>query len=204
MKYVEKGPELSSEFQPLGHPPKDMASSMEELRENGYVLFALGPVYAYTHIDTDLMRAFGGEEFMKGKPKETRGIHMYFAEPVLGKCDVWNFVLNVMDAESFPWFKQWLHAQQFCNRLKSRFYVTRHWVVPVLDPLALQAKDKAVAEAMDVFTVSGMRALMRPRNLGVTDKRPEMLSRYIDFEAAPPEEDVQILGNAALGIVKEM
>jgi hypothetical protein len=199
-----KHPELPSEFSPLNRPDTDMAASMEELRGSGYVLFALGPVYVYAGIDTDLMRAFGSEEFMKGKPKDTRGMHVFFETPVLGKCDTWNFVLNVMDSESFPWFKQWLHAQQFCNRVSKRFYVVRHWVVPVLDPLALQAKDRPVAEAMDVFTVSGMKGLMRPRGFNAPSKNVKMLNRFIDFEVAPPEEDVQVLGNAALGIVRDM
>jgi len=198
------GPELPSDFSPLKDPKTDAAASMEELRRDGYVLFALGPVYEYAEVNTDLMRAFGAEDHMKGKPKETRGIHVYFEEPVIGQCNVWNFVLNIMDSESFPWFRQWMHAQQFCNRAKRRFYVTRHWLVPVLDPLALQSKNMAVAEALDVFTVSGMKGLMRPKNMNATTKNVEQLSRYVEFEVMPPEEEVQVLGNAALGIVENM
>lgn len=197
-------PELSSEFSPLKRPDTDTAASMEELRGSGYVLFALGPVYMYAGIQTDLMRAFGSEEYMKAKPKETRGIHLYFEKPVLGKCDAWNFVLNIMDAKSFPWFKQWLHSQQFCDRVRRRFYMTRHWIVPVIDPLALQAKDCPIAEALDVFTVSGMRGLIRPKGFNVSSKNVETLNRYVDFEVMPPEEDVQILGNAAFGVVGGM
>lgn len=196
--------ELPPDFSPLKEAKEHIATSMEDLREEGYVLFALGPIYEYTEVQTDLMRAFSAEDHMKGKPSDIRGMYVFFEEPVLGKCGTWNFVLSVMNVEAFPWFKQWIFAQQFCNREKRRFYVTRHWVVPVLDPLALRAKDKPVAEAVDVFSVSGMKGLMRPKGFGAQTKDVNQLSRYIDFEVVPPEEEVQVLGNAALGIVKEI
>lgn len=172
--------------------------SFEELRREGFTPFALGPVYVYAEVGWSLPNQFASEE-QKGRP-EVHGTTMHFDRTVVARCKECNNIIDIMDTPSFQWFKRWMIAQQFCNRQRKQFTVTRHYVVPILDPITLDTQMLARPTTLDIFTVSGMRGSLVPVT-GVTD-----FSRtpcYVDFMNMPPDEDVQVLGSAALKIVRD-
>jgi hypothetical protein len=207
--------DLPSEGPPLKPVRTEGAKSLAELDEEGLVAFSLGPVYAYAGVNEDIVRRFsmeldgqtvkdavirGGLARIESHRLDVRGAHLRFERPVIARCMQWNQVLSVLDKESFPHFKKWLLAQQFVNRAEKKFYVVRHYIAPILDPLALDLKGLAVPASLDVFSVSGLRGSLKPAG-NVTDKAHAR--SYIELEGLPPEEDVILLGRQALQIVRE-
>jgi hypothetical protein len=207
--------ELPSE----GPPPKpvqaDGAKSLSELDKEGLVAFALGPVYVYAGVREDIVRRFvmemDGQTVKSAVVKDhlarieshrldVRGTTMHFERPVLARCMDWNNILNVMDKESYPHFKKWLLEQQFVNRAEKKFYVVRYYIAPVLDPLTLELKGLALPAVLDVFSVSGLKGVLRPMG-NLSDKT--QAKSFVDFEGLPPEEDVIVLGRKALRIIEE-
>lgn len=171
--------------------------SFDELRKEGFTPFSLGAVYVYSGIQCSLPNKFASEE-QKGRP-EVHGTSMHFDRPIVARCQEWNMIINIMDTPSYQWFKRWMIAQQFCNRERKQFTVTRHYIAPILDPILLDVKGLSVPTTLDIFSVSGMKGSLIPVT-GVTDKARTPL--YVDFKNMPPEEDVQVLGNAALKIIR--
>jgi hypothetical protein len=192
-----------------------LMSSFEELRKEGYTPFILGPVYEYAGVQWDLVQKFAeemsGEEVRDAEVKdgqlkvsthklETRAVHLRFEHVICGNCPEWSNTMNLMDAVSFPHFKKWVLGQQFVNKLERRFYIVRHYMAPILDPLKLSTKNQAEPTSIDVFSVCGMKASLVPvHSLGAHSEA----KTFVEFKAAPPEEDVIKLGAAALKIMKE-
>lgn len=171
--------------------------SFEELRKEGFTPFSLGAVYVYSGITRSLPNEFAGEP-QQGRP-EVHGTTMHFDRPIVARCQEWNQIIDIMDTKSFQWFKKWMIAQQFCNRDRKQFTVTRHYIAPILDPILLDVKGDQKPTTLDVFSVSGMKGSLIPVT-GVADFSRTPL--YVDFKNMPPEEDVQVLGNAVLKIVR--
>lgn len=189
-------------------------ASFSELMSNGLTPFALGPVYVYAGVQEDIPRKFAAEfdgkvmERNEIKNKvltkisdklEVRGTTMHFDRIVLARCQDWNFILNLMDSISYIYFKKWLLEQQFVNRAEKKFFVPRLFSAPVLDPLLLDIKGVAIPTALDVYSVSGFKGVMKP--LCNVDNVAKVMS-FVDFKIEPPEEEVQVLGRAALNIVE--
>jgi len=199
-------------------PDFQFAESFKDLERQGFVPCALGPVYVYAEVKESIPDRFAMED-IPGKPSEMRGMELRLERPILSHCMDWNYMLNIIDGDSFPYFKQWLLSQQFVNREKRCFYVVRHFKVPVKDPIAL-ALGKSVDTALDVFTLSGFSGLLKPvistlpaTYTGTKDPkelspRDEVAKRvdavvpdFVVLKVASPEDEVIDLGKAALEIV---
>lgn len=171
--------------------------SFEELRKEGFTPFSLGAMYVYVEIDRDLVQEFAKEQ-MPGRP-EVHGTTMHFDRPVIGRCAEWNSILNIMDTPSFQWFKKWMIAQQYVHRARRRFYTSRHYIAPLLDPIRLDTKRLGSPTTLDIFAPAGMSGTIKPVT-GVT--KLEDTKQLVDLVVAPPDEDVIVLGRAALNIVE--
>lgn len=171
--------------------------SFAELRKEGFTPFSLGAMYVYVEIMHDLTQQFA-KEAMPGRP-EVHGTTMHFDRPVIGRCGEWNCILNVMDTPSFQWFKKWMIGQQYVNRIRRRFYVSRHYLAPILDPIMLDTRQIGSPTSMDIFAPSGTRGTLKPVT-GVTSL--EATKAIVDLKLDPPDEDVLVLGRAALDIVE--
>jgi hypothetical protein len=189
--------------------------SFEELKKEGYMPFIMGPVYEYAGVQWDLVLKFADE--LGGKPVrdavvkdgglkvnehklETRAVCAKFEYPICGNCPEWAHTMHIMDAPSFPHFKKWLLGQQFVNKLERRFYIVRHYMAPIIDPLKLSTKKQAEATSIDVFSVCGMKGSLVPKHSLTAHSEAKT---FVEFRAMPPDEDVVKLGAAALKIVRE-
>jgi hypothetical protein len=172
--------------------------SFAELRKEGFTPYALGPVYVYAEVGWDLVQHFARDK--DPKCPEIFSANMHFDRPVLARCEAWNNILDIMDTPSFQWFKKWMMGQNFVNRDKHKYFETRHFFAPILDPIILDNKRLGVPETLDTFCCSGRRAMMKPV---ANNTKPEDTLRYVDFETLPPDEDVVVRANAALRIVGE-
>ena len=196
--------ELINKKSPLGQPEDlSKADTLEQVRKAGYELFSLGPVYVYAGVKESLPNKFAEEtsDDVEGRSKDIRGTTVHFERPIVARCAEWNMILDIMDTESFQWFKKWMLSMQFTDRVARTFYVPRHYVAPVLDPIAFDRLNQSIPSGLDVFSVSGMKGSLRPV-MGFTDK--SKVKSYVDFVSAPPDEDVQIMGKKVLDILKDL
>ena len=199
----------------IGNDAKMMAS-FAELEKEGLTPFALGPIYVYAGVQEDIVRRFASEQPKQVRhydvkegvgyiPRDytlnVRGMVLEFNHPVLTYCKEWNFLVNVLDSQSYMHFKKWMLAQQFANRLERKFFVPRLFAPPVLDPLALEAKGVSIPVSLDVYSVSRMRGVLYPKDIGLPK---EQAKRSIEFVHRPPEEDTIKLGSAALKLLREV
>lgn len=206
--------DLPSQFSPLRPSGEKGMTSFAELEKNGLVPFALGPVYVYAGVQEDIPRRFASEFDGKVMERneirnkvlttlqdrlEVRGNTAHFDRPVLARCQDWNYILNIMDAVSYVYFKKWLLEQQFVNRAEKKFFVPRLYSAPILDPLILDVKGLAVPASLDVYALSGFKGVMKPK--GNLANKAEAQA-FVDFQILPPEEDVVVLGRQALNIVE--
>jgi len=201
------------------------AASFKDLEREGYVPFALGPIYAYAEVQASLPDCFAADADAPKKSEPVRGMDLQLEAPVLVRCDRWNFMLSIMDRDNYPVFDRWLMSQHFVDRAKRKFFVVRRYAVPVLDPVSL-ALGKREPAKLTVYTVSGVRGLLKPvmaqsgeaaEYVGVDGKwkHPDDITpkdevekrvagdvpKFVNFTVAPPEEDVITLARAALEIV---
>lgn len=187
------GSEAKPHRRQLRDPKIAKIASFSELRAAGFVPYLLGPVYAYGKVEEDLAECFAGE-----MNRDVAGTFVHFDRPVVARCEHWNNVLSVMDAVNFLWFKDWMMKLQLADKQRKKFYLVRHYVAPIVDPFMLDQIAQVQAESVDIFSVSGMGGLLQPKgNLAsYADAK-----QYVDFDQLPPEEEVKVLGRAALEIL---
>ena len=179
---------------PLKDPGIGRPASLAELTSAGYAAFSLAPVYAYTGVDFDLLSAFAAEP-RDGVLHEVRGGRFVMKAPVLARCDQPGCVLDYMDLENYAFFKHWMNAHTALYREGRAYYEFRLVTPPVLDPFALEHR-RTVPAALDVFTVSGIRARMQPTVTFL--KQNELPPLSIDFVRADPEPRVVKIGRFLL------
>lgn len=214
------------------HPVKivDLGNvqSFADIRREGFIPYTLGPLYVYGEFPHCLPAAFAKESKV-GKPEETRGAVLQLGRPIISHCEYWNFFIEVMDKESFPWFKNWLQAYQFVNKRTGTYCVPRFYTAPVADPLVLDKLGKIVPESLDVISMTGLKGGVKPKGMisGVSQvgvpfgksqgEVAELLMKkdtadllsvsasvpfIIDLEKTKPEEAVVQAGQAALQIIR--
>lgn len=178
-------------------PKLTKVGSLEEIRSEGYTAFAMGPVYVYGDVRDDLVASFATERD-PGRPADVFATTARFERPVLAACRDWSFVLSLMDTTSFQWFKQWMLGLQLVDRGKRTFWVARHYSAPILDPFLLDAGKEAKGEAIDLFSLSGLKGQIIPvHGFAKHEDAPE----YVKFMVRPPEEEVVRVGKAALEVL---
>lgn len=181
----------------LIEPKLDKIGSLAELDREGFTVFALGPVYVYGGVQDDLVAAFAAEREPE-RPQDVMATLIRFDRPVIAACREWSFILNVMDLHSFAWFKKWMLALQLIDRRRDAFWLIRHYLAPMLDPILLDSDKGRKAEFVDVFCPSGMRGRIVPvTGLSRFEDAPE----YIKFTVEQSEPEVVRLGRAALEVL---
>lgn len=176
----------------------DKIRSFEELRREGFTPFSVGPLYVYAGVQESLPSAFAAAP-KADRPGEVSGNTIHFDRPIIARCEQWNFILDVMDTPSFQWFKKWMLGNHFASREKQTYYVSRHYIAPILDPLAMDLQQKAIPSSLDLFSVSGLKGSLKPRtNLTSYDQT----KIYVDMYGAPPEEGVIVEGRKVLATLK--
>lgn len=173
-------------------------SSFSELRKEGFTPLALGPLYVYAGVQLPLINAFASEK-TAGQPSDVYCTDMHFERPVIARCQEWNYMLDIMDTQSFQWFKKWMLGMQFVDQATGRFNLPRHYVAPLLDPILLDTKRIAIPDTLDVFSVSGRRMLLKP----VVGVDPKNTPACVDFTQEPPEEETNTLAYKVLKLMKD-
>ena len=174
--------------------PLHKISSFDELAREGYVPFSVGPLYVYCGVERSLVEAFIASEHdkdMYGRDKEIFHTTMRFEHPVVGQCEFWNYILDVMDFWSYQWFKKWMLSLQFLDHKKKNFYVPRHYLAPVADPIIYGQHRQKKPATLDVFSPASIRWTITPRT-GLTDLA--LLPATVVFNSTPPIEEVRTLG----------
>jgi hypothetical protein len=182
----------------LKAPKLTGVDSFEKLREEGFVIFSLAPVYIYAQVAESLPESFAAAtgEDMKNRKGEILSTQIEFEHEVLKRCPGWSNMLEVMDANSYMWFKRWMSSLNFVNRDKKKFYVPKMFTAPILDPIQVDlGKVKPTPDHVDVFGLSGLSGVLKPLLSGI-DKKDAPLC--IDFKFDPPEQDVVAIGKAVL------
>jgi hypothetical protein len=186
--------EDNTKFEPVSTKSKNNYNfgSFEEANRDGYVLFSLGPLYVYASIQESIIDRFRSEH----KDIEMKHDNIYFDRNVVARCEKWNYVLELMDRAVYPYFQQWMLAQIFMLREERNIIVPRRFLTPILDPFLF---DKGIRKpaSMDVYTVSSMKKLLRPKCEVSFEEAPS----YIDFEFRAPEQEVISLGESMLPMV---
>lgn len=177
-------------------PGLENIASFAELRREGFMPFAMGPLYVYAHVHFSLIDAFLDDERLV-RPQDTRGGRFIFGRPILARCEEWNYIVEAMDVPSYLVFKNWMPTNNFVDRPGRRFCVPKQFPSPVLDPLALDLKGLGIPEVLDVFTVSTNKVLLRP----VCEQTYESVQPFIDFRKAAPEVEVLVAAEAVLGLI---
>lgn len=195
MELLGKGNIWQGRLAPL--PFKTWPDSLAALEVEGYVMFSLGPLYVYAGVQESLPEIFAGDECtqkaLKDKPVVS-GI-CEFQHQILGRCEKWNNVLDVMPRDTFDFFSSWMLTQVFINRVEKTVFVPRRMSAAVLDPLAY-AKGKKIPTSLILYSVSGMHSIVRPRGHMSHDQAKS----YIDLERGPPEPHVITMGRAMLDL----
>jgi hypothetical protein len=213
---------MTETFSQLSESEEKWLRSFKDLAREGLVPCALGPIYEYAGISDDLLERYLQEKPVKA-PKEIRGGLIQLEKPLLYRCGVHGHFLTVIDSESYLYFEDWLLSIQFVDRKQQRFFVPRHFTVPVKDPIA---RETGFLEntSLNVFTLSGLRGLFKPINvqqvkaLYTGSIEPNQLQpkddviksvqgavlHYVDFRLEPPEEGVIVMGKAALEIINNV
>ncbi len=173
--------------------------SCEALWKEGFTIFSLGPLYVYAGVNEDILERFAADDCTDRalKGRKPVGGSIDFEHNVLARCELWNKRLNVLDVESYGLFNDWMLAQTFVNTPAQKYYEPRRMASPILDPLAL-TQNKQIAIAMDVFTVSGIWSLIRPKVSNVSRKEAK---HFIDFEKCSPEPHVAERGKMLLRMI---
>ena len=198
----------------------DKVDSLQLLRELGYTAYSLGPIYAYAGVSEDIEEQFLKEKFESGpadpaltalvnsgavqavsQPVDTYGTILQCARPAIARCESWNMMLGIMDTSSFRWFKKWMLGNTYVSRARKTYAVPRHYLAPVMDPLAFVARGTDVPETLDVFSVHSVRWSLVPVT-NVVDKR--LTPTFIELEVKPPDEDVRVEGAKILGMIKDL
>lgn len=210
---------MTETFSQLSESEEKWLRSFKDLTREGLVPCALGPIYEYAGISDNLLERYLQEKSDQA-PKEMRGGLIQLEKPFLYRCGVHGCFLTVIDSESYLYFEDWLLSIQFVNRQLRQFFVTRHFTVPVKDPIA---RETGFLEntSLNVFTLSGLKGLFKPVNvqqvkaLYTGSVEPSQLQpkddvsksvhgsvlHYVDFKLEPPEEEVLVMGRAALEII---
>jgi len=177
------------------------ADTFANLRAAGYAPFSLGPVYVYANVAESLVEEFSKESHadVAGRPKDGRHTTMVFQHVIMTNCPGWENVLEILDFNTYQWFKKWMLSLNFTARTKQTFYVPRHYIAPLADPIAFGKHGKHVAESLDVFSLSGMKGNLKPETSNTRVNVPT----FVRLHVYPPEEDVQVLGRNMLKIIKE-
>ena len=185
--------EAKPEYGFVRDPKLGSVQSFAQLHSLGFVPFTLGPVYVYAGIQDDLIKSFAGET-----QREVLSTTLQFERAVLCRCQEWNYILQVMDLENYRQFKNWMQALQPIDRRQKRFFVVRRFDAPVLDPLLLDQAGQTQPTHLDVFSVSGLESLIKPKD---SIQAFASAPREIDLLRLAPEPDVLVLGKAALACV---
>ena len=178
-------------------PKLTKVGSLDELASEGFVVFALGPVYAYGGVQDDLVAAFATERD-PGRPQDVYATTVRFDRPVLTACREWNFILSIMDAKNFEWFKKWTLGLQLVNRQRKTFWLIRHHMAAILDPFLLDAGKEMKPTYLDLFSLSGMQGQLVPRH---ALKSYEAAWGCITFLVWLPDPEVVKLGTIALEVL---
>jgi hypothetical protein len=172
--------------------PARPAMLAELLRDN-WRPFTLAPLQVYAEIEDDIIERFAGDA-PHGAPADIRVCRFEMRHDVTTHCEGRARILEAMDKESYAWFKQWLIHQKFIDRIRKRYYEPRIAIAPWLDPFAWE-RGLLIAESLEVFTVSGMKARLLPVDR-LTDKK--QAKPYIILRADEPEPEVTACGKALL------
>ena len=183
--------------------------SFRDLDSDGLVPFSLAPVYAYSGVSESIIDKFAGEG-VEGRPKDFRVGRIKFDRLPVAYCQEYGRFLEIMDKTAYLYFKQWFLSNNFASRgdgsrRSEKYFELRHWMARVLDPLALEASSARVPVSLELYTLSGFRALMRPSRpiASSAEASKKIAGETIMLETVPPEEDVIVRGKAALSLMRE-
>lgn len=192
-------PDGKSPFKPV-NIALDKVSCIEDIRKEGFTVFSLGPVYVYANVQESIPARFTMEDF-PGTPTEMRHTTMHFERPVITRCELWNYVLDVMDTATYNAFKLWLVNCSFVDRAKHKFFKPKHYFAPCLDPITLDKMNLAVPTSLDIFGVSGVKGEIKPRtSFSGHDKAKSYIEIYKDI----PSEDTIVEAKKALNFVENV
>lgn len=147
-------------------PPKVLSSkatSLLDFRKEGYEVFSLGPMYVYGEIPESLPEAFARSKPQPGQPKlDTRSTQLRFDRIVVESCTDWGSMLDIMDKDSYMWFKQWIQSFTFMNREKKMVLFPRIYSATVTDPLSLDRTGIGTPAFIDVWSVTTPKWSLSP------------------------------------------
>lgn len=176
--------------------------SFEDFRKEGLLVYSLAPVYSYSGVQQALPDAFM-EESIPRRPREVRMGRLLLNAPIVTHCQELGLYLEIMDKESFLFFKHWLLSQEFISRVKKTYFEVRHWLGRCLDPVLIATSGERKPESLELFTLSGMKGMMRPsRPVAKIDSSKDP-DGFVMLEVVPPEEGVLERGRAAFQILKD-
>lgn len=175
-----------------------LASSMDELKREGFTAFFMGSVYVYASVMESIPERFAAEN-IAGRKEPVKSSVVHFDHAVAARCEAWNTDIEVMDNASYEQFKQWMLLQMFVNKGKRNVFVPMQYSVPILDPFSL-ARGKINPTVIDVYSVGSIKSTVRP--ICRIESRDKTKS-FIDFESTPPVETVVTTGIEVLKTIGE-
>jgi hypothetical protein len=165
------------------------AKSLQDIRDNGFIPYIVGPLYVHGHVEHHVAGRFAFET-----ERNALGTLITFeGHPIINCGENWSDKIDVIDAESYEAFKQFMFGMTLANEKTGFVAVIRIVPAPLLDPfhtlynkLAGQRIIQPKPEIIDVFTVSTPKGFLRPQG-NVTH---ETVSAQIKLRWDPPEEDI--------------
>jgi len=184
---------------PLTPRGLELCGSFAEIRREGFEVFSLGPVYVTASIPYSLTREFA-HVYKKQKGKEVFGTTMRFERQVIKGFGDWDFVLELLEKEAYPYLCNWLLSNKFVDRENRKYFEIRECSAPIADPIQVDSCRFPDDTYLNVFVPSGLHYMLQPFYLRLPHGAAPT---EIEFHQVPPEEDVVRLGRVALSLMEE-
>lgn len=178
----------------LPAPPASLRTKgalLSDYRKEGYEVFSLGPLYVYGEIPESLPEKFAQSKQPNQPNLKTESTQIIFDRTVVGSCLEWSNMLDVMDRESYLWFKQWIMAFTFMNREKKLALFPRIYSAPILDPIALTQRGRHVPDAIEIWSVATSKWSLVPATKKGILKNGDIPSQ-VAMMFGPPEQLTQM------------
>jgi len=160
-------------------------SSKAGLGHDGFCVFATGILYHYLGLG-HIPSLFARESDIKGHPGIVQARMYELQHKVLGDCDKYGYLVDIMDKAAYAAFKPWLLAQLFVDRGAGVVYKPLLCTAAVLDPFSLCHANR-IPITLDVFTISSKHGRLVPSQQGLKYDAAPMC---IEFECRPPEPEI--------------
>ena len=131
----------------------EKCTSFSDIRNEGYEIFSVGPVYVYARVQQSLIDAFAKDTSVD-KPMTVENSILSFEDVVIKPCGWWSTRLEIMDKVNYMYFRAWMQKWVFMNKAAHKVYAATSYGVPILDPIMAAAGKAPSPDSFELYLLN--------------------------------------------------